>query len=412
MELNLEMDISKILREISNEKKNTKKKYEKSNINFNTLDLSDNKDIDNLLVNFKCIECNCYKIKEIEGFYVCLKCGLKIESIIDAGQEWRNYNNDDSRGIDQSRCDMPTNELLPKSSMGSLIGWGGQESFTTKRIRNMSRWYSTTYKESSLIEIFNNITIIAINSGLNQCIIEEAKYIFIRVCEIKKTHRSKKDDMKAGAIALACKIHGCPRNSDEIANICHLKNNKTLRRRIKSFEEIWNNIILKEKEEDKELVNKKKILQQQKEYLKSYEDVDADANKCIIEKVKCDIDDIDDIDNIDDIGKSINNFNSNQNIISKYISKLHRLISILGLDDKVFQASKKILDHIETHNYLEKHNPQSQLAFILFYVIDRLNIKINKSQIVQVCQVSQATIDKCYQKLIKYKAALNQIDIN
>ncbi|NBU96693.1 MAG: hypothetical protein EBS19_00545, partial [Spirochaetia bacterium] len=67
-----------------------------------------------------------HAIKEIDGFYVCLKCGLKIESVIDAGQEWRNYNNDDSRGGDQARCDMPTNELLPKSSMGGLVGWGGR----------------------------------------------------------------------------------------------------------------------------------------------------------------------------------------------------------------------------------------------------------------------------------------------
>ena len=272
----MELDISKMLLEISNEKRQKKKEIQiQNNIKSNILDSSDYKDLNDSLANFKCIECSSYKIKEIDGFYVCLKCGLKIESVIDAGQEWRNYNNDDSRGGDQARCDMPTNELLPKSSMGGLVGWGGRESFTTKRIRNMSRWYSTTYKESSLMEIFNNITIIAMNSGLNQCVIEEAKHMFKRVSEVKAARRTKKDGMKAGAIALACKLKGCPRNSLEIAKICRLKNNKTLRRGIKVFEEIWNNIILKEKQAGKALVDSKKM---QRDNLQSNESCDSDSS--------------------------------------------------------------------------------------------------------------------------------------
>jgi len=419
-----------MLLEISNEKRKKKKEtQEQANKNIIIISSSDYKDFNDSLINFKCIECNGYKIKEIDGFYVCLKCGLKIESVIDAGQEWRNYNNDDSRGGDQARCDMPTNELLPKSSMGGLVGWGGRESFTTKRIRNMSRWYSTTYKESSLMEIFNNITIIAINSGLNQCVIEEAKHMFKRVSEVKAARRTKKDGMKAGAIALACKLKGCPRNSAEIAKICHLKNNKTLRRGIKSFEEIWNNIILKEKQVGKELANSKKAQQEQnqKEHKKELLEYDEDASES--ESNDNDSDSDEDID--DDTEDSSNedndsdsqddnevisnsNFNSNQHkdILANYNGKLHRFISALGLDERVYQAGKKILEHVEIHNYLDKHNPQSRISSILFYVVDRLNINIKKYQIIQVCQVSQVTIDKCYQKLMKYKAILNKIDIN
>jgi hypothetical protein len=53
--------------------------------------------------------------------------------------------------------------------------------------------------------------------------------------------------MKAGSISLACKLKGVPRNCNEIAKICHMKNNKTLRKSIKTFEEIWNNIEMREK---------------------------------------------------------------------------------------------------------------------------------------------------------------------
>ena len=48
--------------------------------------------------------------------------------------------------------------------------------------------------------------------------------------------------MKAGCIMLACKLKGVPRNSNEIAQIFKIKNNKTFRKSIKTFEEIWNNI--------------------------------------------------------------------------------------------------------------------------------------------------------------------------
>lgn len=416
----MELDISKMLLEISNEKRQKKKEIQtQNNIKTNILDSSDSSDYKNLndsLANFKCTDCSSYKIKEIDGFYVCLKCGLKIESVIDAGQEWRNYNNDDSRGGDQSRCDMPTNELLPKSSMGGLVGYGGRESFTTKRIRNMSRWYSTTYKESSLMEIFNNITIIAINSGLNQCVIEEAKHMFKRVSEVKAARRTKKDGMKAGAIALACKLKGCPRNSLEIAKICRLKNNKTLRRGIKVFEEIWNNIILKEKQAGKALVDSKKM---QRDNLQSNESCDSDSSDDDDEEDNSEEDSDSSEDDSDDEISDSDRHNDNESIlnqhndiIANYNGKLNRFISLLGLDDRVYQAGKQILEHVESNNYLDKHNPLSRIASILSYVIERLNINIKKYQIIQICQVSQVTIDKCYQKLMKYKVALNNIDID
>jgi transcription initiation factor TFIIIB Brf1 subunit/transcription initiation factor TFIIB len=426
----MDLDISKMLLDISNEKRKKKKEIqEQTNIKSGdrSLNSTEYKDAAEALASFKCIECAGYRIKEIDGYYVCLACGLKIESIIDAGQEWRNYNNDDSRGGDQSRCDMPTNELLPKSSMGGLVGWGGRETFTSKRVRNMSRWYSTTYKESSLMEIFNNITIIAMNSGLNQCVIEEAKYMFKRVSEVKAARRTKKDGMKAGAIALACKVKGCPRNSAEIAKICRMKNNKTLRRCIKGFEEIWNNIILKEKQDGKALGYSKKS---QKQHLAaegdsssddetnddgSSTDAEADDNEDSSgnENEDEDEDSSGDEDESEDEKEDSEDEDtaSNKDILINYAGKLHRFISALGLDDKVYQAGKKILEHVETNNYLDKHNPLSRIASILFYVIDRLQIKINKYQIIQTCNVSQVTIDKCYIKLMKYRTVLNKIDI-
>jgi transcription initiation factor TFIIIB Brf1 subunit/transcription initiation factor TFIIB len=420
----ISLDISKMLLEISNEKRRQKKEFRNINTNYETLT--------DALVNFKCTDCNSINIKEIDGYYTCLKCGLKIENVIDAGQEWRYYSNDDNKGADPARCDMPTNELLPKSSMGSIVGFSSRETFTAKRIRNMNHWYSNTYKECSLMETFNNITIMAITSGINQCVIEEAKYMYKKVSDIKSSRRTKKEGMKAGAIALACKLKGVPRNTPEIAKICHMKNNKTLRKSIKTFEEIWNNIILKENH-----------------------GIVADTGHDIIDDSATETDDEDDVlDALDvlDVQEVVNNKNTiintttnttpttTTNIISKseitskitskivsksdsdsesdsddepnymaYNGKLHRFISDLGLDEKVYTACKVILEYVEKNNYLDKHNPLSRITSIIFYIVDRFNIKINKYQIIQTCAVSEVTINKCYQKLMKFKTELNKI---
>jgi transcription initiation factor TFIIIB Brf1 subunit/transcription initiation factor TFIIB len=241
-DFNLDVDFAKMLMEISTEKKRLRNQIiSKEHKDKVYTDFTD------ALIDINCKECNSLHIKEIDGHYTCLDCGLKNECVIDCGQDWRFYGNDDNKGNDPARCDIPTNELLPKISMGSMVGYGGKETAISRRIRNMNHWYSIPYKESTLLETFNNITIMAQNSGLNQCIIEEAKIMYKRVSEVKSSRRTKKEGMKAGSISLSCKMKGVPRNCTEIAKICHMKNNKTLRKSIKTFEEIWNNLQMKER---------------------------------------------------------------------------------------------------------------------------------------------------------------------
>jgi transcription initiation factor TFIIIB Brf1 subunit/transcription initiation factor TFIIB len=202
----------------------------------------------------------------------------------------------------------------------------------------------------------------------------------------------------------------------EIAKICRLKNNKTLRRGIKVFEEIWNNIILKEKQAGKALVDSKKM---QRDNLQSNESCDSDSSDDDDEDDNSEDDSDSSEDDSDDEMSDSDRHNDNKSIsnqhndiIANHTGKLNRFISLLGLDDRVYQAGKQILEHVESNNYLDKHNPLSRIASILFYVIERLNINIKKYQIIQTCQVSQVTIDKCYQKLMKYKVALNNINID
>jgi transcription initiation factor TFIIIB Brf1 subunit/transcription initiation factor TFIIB len=342
-------------------------------------------DSDSLLV-MKCKDCTSTNIKEHDGYYVCQKCGLFNELIIDSGQEWRFYGADDSKGVDPSRCDMPTNELCPASGMGGLIGFGSKETRTTKRIRNMNFWNAIPYRESSLLESFNNITIMAQNSGISQCIIEEAKYMYKKVTDIKSSRRTKKEAMKAGCIMLACKLKGVPRNSSEIARMFKMKNNKTFRKSIKTFEEIWNNIQMIEKG------------------LKPAKTLDTDEEDS--DEESSEEDDCND-ESPDSNTKSSVQMDSKN--LQECITKLHRFSCVLGLDEKIFEACRTILIHVENEKYLDKHTPLSRTSAVIFYLNERLKLNINKYLILQTCEISEVTINKCYQKLMKFKKELEKI---
>ena len=58
--------------------------------------------------------------REQNGVIVCNICSQTITNIMD-GPEWRHYSNEGNGGGDPSRCGIPTNALLPKSSLGSSV---------------------------------------------------------------------------------------------------------------------------------------------------------------------------------------------------------------------------------------------------------------------------------------------------
>ena len=427
------------------------KKYSKKDKTYSISDIKDIKFEEDILIDIKCNNCKSNNIIIMNGFNICNDCGLYNDCIIDCGQEWRFYGNDDSKGNDPARCDVPTSELLPNTSIGSIVGFSSKDNKNAKRIRSMNFWNGFSYRDSSLLDTFNNITIMAQNAGISQCIIEEAKYMYKEVSEIKSSRRTKKEAMKAGCIMLACKLKGVPRNCNEIATIFKLKNNKTFRKSIKTFEEIWKNIKL----HDHDLVNptRKKSENNSETDVESESNNDEESNEESNEE--SDEESEYDTDNLKTIEKhnltqDIVEINNNDNYyhkqdlsdnddndyhkqdlsdnetddddddicidtnknIQECITKLHRFLCLLGLNDRVFEACKIILIYIENKKILEKHTPLSRTSTIIYYVIERLDITVNKHHILQTCEISQVTINKCYQKLMKYKTELENINIS
>ena len=172
-----------------------------------------------------------------DGNYVCLTCNSLNERFIDMHAEWRNYSSEDSKSGDPTRCGLPCNDLLPSSSLGSIISNRNNESFDMKLIKKYHMWNSMTYKERSLFSIFDNITVNAINSGIPASIIEEAKVLYKHVSESKISRGENRHGLIASSIYLSCKKSNVPRSSKEIAKIFNIKP-ATMNRGCKKFQDL------------------------------------------------------------------------------------------------------------------------------------------------------------------------------
>ena len=86
---------------------------------------SDNKEETNVNSNVKICK-NCDKDGTIyhdvkNGYELCKVCGLIYDKLIENTAEWRWYGSLDSKGLDPTRCGIPINPLLPKSSIEYII---------------------------------------------------------------------------------------------------------------------------------------------------------------------------------------------------------------------------------------------------------------------------------------------------
>jgi transcription initiation factor TFIIB len=151
--------------------------------------------------------------------------------------EWRYYGADDNKSSDPTRCGMPVNPLLPDSSLGSVISHRMNESYDMKLIKKYHMWNSISYRERSLYNIFENITVNAINNGISPSIIEEAKAFYKRVSDSRISRGENRSGLIATSIYMSCKSNNVPRSTKEIATIFNLKTT-AMTRGCKKFNDI------------------------------------------------------------------------------------------------------------------------------------------------------------------------------
>lgn len=433
----------------------------------------------------RCPDLNCQSINIIEcdGQDICQDCGMVIETVIDSSQEWRYYGADDSKGQDPSRCGLPTSDLLPGMSIGCNMGYvsGGKNSYALRKMRNYSYWNSVTYREGKLMEAFNNMTIMSRNAGISNCIIEEAKYMYKKVSEVRSARKQKLETMKAASILLACKVYGAPRNFEEIMQIFNIENNRTVRKSLKSFEEIWVAIELREPGgvlERLEKYRNKLISNGKEEEIKDIRNINQAFDEIIttedITSYKNNAESLVNIGpaktnitssirnntnisntNTANISNTTTNDSNNISVTNKQIDGLNFEIDLpnvsvktiklpeikyiieklnikqsdriseqqslnenaydinlrkacikLGFTDKITSLCDNILKEVEKSKYLSRHSPQSRVSGVIYYISEMMDLKVQKKQIADVCDVSIVTVSNCYKKLLENKELL------
>lgn len=183
------------------------------------------------------------------GITTCKVCKNIVSNISDTA-EWRYYGSNDTKSSDPTRCGMPTNILLPESSIGSTINFKNN-SKSMNQIRRYQNFHGMPYKERSKYKVFNTIAEKCNKHNINTKIVGEAKSLYNSISEIKISRGSNRDGIIAACVYFACKECNVPRASKEVAEIFDI-DITIMTKGCKSFQEIMN----LNKKNKKRIVNK------------------------------------------------------------------------------------------------------------------------------------------------------------
>jgi transcription initiation factor TFIIIB Brf1 subunit/transcription initiation factor TFIIB len=339
---------------------------------------------ENIITTLSCESCGAKPLIPHDGFMVCKSCGLCQSRDIDCGQEWRNHDNGDKSGIDQSRACMPNNSLIPDSGMGTVIGYSSNKknnNSTSHIVRTINNWKLVDYKESSMNKRFKHITNICRQADISSMIIEEAKIIFFKISNLVSARRTKLTALQATSVIIALKIKGYERDMSDIAGLFAL-DVKVLRKLVKDYERIWKEIQEKERDEQ-ELKARDTITNLETAPM------DHEPEMCI----------------------SLSSVNDDVVIIDDN-KKLRKLLIDLSIESMYFDDIFKINKWVIANKILFSHIPKSRYA-CLIYLLDRIyELNIDKSDIVTLCDTSTVTINKCFNKLVPYYEEIKALIIN
>lgn len=194
---------------------------------------------DNELGMLTCSDCKTYTLIYKDGQYICTKCGVMQQRYLSHEAEYRCYaEGNGTRGTNPERVGMPTNSLLPESSLGTLIGHRAGEHQNIKRMIQYNTWHQMPYKERSLHKIFMKITSRCNRFGLPQIIIGRAMELYSIIKDVVMSRGVNRDALIAASTFFSCKDQGVPRSQKEIAEIYDISP-RDMNRGIQHFREIW-----------------------------------------------------------------------------------------------------------------------------------------------------------------------------
>ena len=295
-----------------------------------------------------------------EGMMVCLGCNVVVDRVIDPGAEWRFFANGDGSSSggggqhkpDRTRCGMPANELLPETSMGTMIGaiggvrrgcGFGYEPYAMRLLRKYHSWTSMPYKERTLYGVFDALTQCANKSGIPTAIVAEAKALYKSASEKGVTRGGNRQSLIASSMYVACKRANVPRSAKEVAKIFNIPA-AAMTRGCKRFEERMT------------------------------------------------------------LPPSPTHSTQRPTRAGDFVQ---RFASRVGLDRGLRDVCQRVVDAVDEAGLVEENSPPSVAASCVFLVCDVKGVPgIDKKRVAEACDVSVVTILRCYRKLLPYADAL------
>jgi transcription initiation factor TFIIB len=190
---------------INNDRNNNKDEFpEKSDIQINSEEKYNKELLNNLTTaNTECPGCfiGVLVSNSKSGYDECDTCEYTDTIIISDGPEYHNYS--DNTGPDKTRCGAPSDPLLPKSSMSTIMS--GNNLNCIRRIHN---WTRMPHHERTLYNTFKKMKCKIEKSNLMGLVMADAKYYYKIIHDKDDGYVLTRGNNRKGVIA-ACVLYSC-----------------------------------------------------------------------------------------------------------------------------------------------------------------------------------------------------------
>lgn len=300
-----------------------------------------------------CFQTDCLYTTDL---ITCRECGHIVSRPFDNTAEYRYFSQED-RGGDPTRVGAPQDPRLPEASMGTVILNGYGTAKAMYRVRKYHSWNTVPYKERSFIQTCERLSLIALNSGINQSIMEESKNLYTTLQEMGGRQGLSRDALLSACLYMSLKQAGSPRKPKEIADIFGLTSS-TFTKALKQMQEVM------------ALARQKGLLHM------------TTTNKPS---------------------------QSSTHAIEYLQLPLSRLPIPRNQLDHLYTLSKRIAEKAEEAGLSQENMPPSLAAGCVAFVLKRCDLSIPISKIAKASEISVATLQKCLRRLESYHEVLEAV---
>lgn len=301
-----------------------------------------------------CLNTDCLYLSDL---LTCKECGHIVGRTFDNTAEYRYFSQDD-RGGDPTRVGAPHDPRLPEVSLCTIILNGYGSAKNMYRIRKYHSWNTVPYKERSFIKISERLSLIGLNHGINQYIIEESKNLYTTLQTVGGRQGMSHDALLSSCLYMSLKQAGSPRKPAEIAELFGISS-ATFTKALKQLQETM-------------------ALARQKGLLTS-----TVAHK----------------------------FTQSSTKATEYIQlPLNRLPIPRNVMEQIHQSAKRIAEKAEETGLSQENIPPSLAAGCIAFVIKRhADLEIPIANIAQASEISIVTLQKCIRRLETFRTTLESV---